>query len=169
MTKGVARQQLGGRGSGLTPRVRRAVEFYVHGLPDRPTETASFDDLAEAVNLTARALCAAWKRPSVQATIAEETRLMRLGERPASVRTMAEIRDSPDLRKTAAGQRVRLQAAQALETDPTEKGGTTVNVGVGVNVSTPGYVIDLSGPDRDRQSQKLTEDMVNPLITPDDL
>ncbi|MGO7424922.1 hypothetical protein ACCT09_35240, partial [Rhizobium ruizarguesonis] len=68
---------------------------------------------------------------------------LRNGERAASIRTIAQIRDDTALKATAAGQNVRLKAADTLAFDRPE---TQVNVQVNNTVNvTPGYVIRIGG------------------------
>lgn len=133
-----------GRGSGLTPRIKSALEAMVFGIDGEAfIANVSIEKAAEHAGITARAIRAAMLKPAVLAHFREQTQLLREGERPANLRTAIEIRDSAALKATAAGQKVRLEAAKQLDADLYENRGLTVNVGV--KVDTPGYVIDLSG------------------------
>jgi hypothetical protein len=148
-----------GRGSGLTPRIKRAIDFYVQGADDAGKPVLRQQDAAEAVGLSARALRAAMLKTPVMAYFREQCAALREGERAASIRTIAEIRDDTALKTNAAGQKVRLTAAERLAFD-TPQTSVNVSVGVGVNVSgeRPGYVIDLSGVDR--RAVPVTDDVV---------
>jgi hypothetical protein len=108
------------KGSGLTKRIRAAVEACVWGLPGHPIdELVSFEAAAAAAGLTARALRAAWKKPAVAAFYRDEYRAMREGQRPANIRALAAIRDDPGLKGSAAGARARVAAAKCSTPIPT--------------------------------------------------
>lgn len=140
------RDKTRGRGSGLTPRVKKAIEALVHGLePDR-TLAVTIEQAAELAGITARALRTARLKPAVEAYYQQQMAALRSGERPASLRTIAAIRDDQMLRKNAAGMKVVLDASKTLAFDPPGQSNINVNVGVGVSGTTPGYVIDLSEP-----------------------
>ncbi|NRP19902.1 hypothetical protein LPJGGPFB_03160 [Ensifer adhaerens] len=137
-----------GRGSGLTPRVRKAVELMVFGKEEDRRANVAIDDAASAVGLSARTLREALLKPAVMRFHQEMYAALRSGEKPASVRVMAAIRDDQSLRRTAAGQKVQLDAAKALAYEPV---GHQVQINTQVNLNgqyvTPGYVIDLSESD----------------------
>ncbi len=139
----LAQPKTSGRGSGLTPRVKKAVELFVFGFEDDKTASVSIASAAEASGLTDRALRAAWQKPAVQAYYQQQMALLRNGEKPASIRTIAAIRDDTGLKNTAAGQRVRLEAAKAFVQDDLTAPATT-NIMINNTIETPGYVIDLS-------------------------
>lgn len=145
------REKLSGRGSGLTPRVRQAVELMVYGRPGDPRARVTLKEAAETVGISERTLKAATLKPAVMAFHQKIYEALRTGEKPASVRVMAAIRDDATLRTTAAGQKVQLDAAKALAYEPPSH---QVQVNTQVNVDgrsvTPGYVIDLR---RDRNSE----------------
>lgn len=131
-----------GKRNGLTPRVRKAIEHLVFGLDDhKPAETLK--EAAEAAGITDRALRAAFLKPAVLAHYRQECKALREGERARNIRVAAEIRDDGKLKQSAAGQKVRLDAARQLDQDLYDQ-NAPINVGVQVNVETPGYVIDLS-------------------------
>lgn len=139
----LAQPKTSGRGSGLTPRVKKAVELFVFGFEDDKTASVSIASAAEASGLTDRALRAAWHKPAVQAYYQQQMAMLRNGEKPASIRTIAAIRDDTGLKSTAAGQRVRLDAAKAFVQDDLAAPATT-NIMINNTIETPGYVIDLS-------------------------
>lgn len=151
-----------GRGSGLTPRVRRAIELIVYGLEEDQTAPVTQQEAAERAGITARALRAAMQKPAVDAFYRAEIAAMRNGEKPASIRAIAAIRDDASLQTNAAGQRVRLEAAKVLAFDPP---GQQVNVQINnrVSVETPGYVIDLT-PDEYRDAPLLEHEGANSII-----
>jgi hypothetical protein len=70
---------------------------------------------------------------------------IRDGERDRNLMTAVEIRDDETMKRSAAGGRVRIEAARFIEG---RDGGIDVNVnvglGIGVNVE-PGYMVDVSG------------------------
>ena len=139
------------KGLGLTPRVRTALEALVFGIDGFPADKPfTLKAAAESANLTPRALREALRKPSVLAFYREQVNLLRAGEHAANLRTAIEIRDDRNLTDSAAGQRVRLLAAQQIDA-PLEQSdkGNGVQVGVAVNVVTPGYVIDYRPPQRE--------------------
>lgn len=137
-----------GRGSGLTPRVKRAIEILVHGLDEDRAAPVTLEAAAERAGITDRALRAARLKPAVETYFQQQMAAMRNGERPASIRAIAAIRDDTALKSNAAGARVRLEAAKTLAFDPP---GQQVNVQVNNTVSvTPGYVLDLRPDDNGR-------------------
>lgn len=140
------RVKTSGRGSGLTPRIKKAIEALVHGLePDRALPV-TIEQAAESAGITARALRTARLKPAVETYYQQQMAALRNGERPASLRTIAAIRDNQTLRKNAAGMKVVLDASKTLAFDPPGQSSINVSVGVGVTGATPGYVIDLSEP-----------------------
>lgn len=151
------RNKLLGRGSGLTPRVRQAVELMIYGRPGDPRARVTLKEAAETVGISERTLKAAVLKPAVMAFHQKIYEALRTGEKPASVRVIAAIRDDVTLRTTAAGQKVQLEAAKALAYEPSSH---QVQVNTQVNVDgrsvTPGYVIDLR---RDKDSATTLDDM----------
>jgi hypothetical protein len=137
--------QSSGRGSGLTPRIKQAIEHLVFGVDGEPGAIVRMQDAAESVGLTCRALRAAMLKPAVEAHYNRQMAAMRNGERAASIRKMVAIRDDAGAMKTPAGMKVVLDASKALAFD-TPASTISVNVGVGLTVGgeKPGYVIDLS-------------------------
>lgn len=133
---------------GLTKRVKLALETLVFGLPDAPQAPVTLKQAADAVGLSERAVRAALTKPNVLGYYQQQVRALRDGERANNIRTAIEIRDSTTLKESAAGQRVRLLAAQRLDADIDQQPGNSVSVNVGIGVQmTPGYVIDLSEPE----------------------
>lgn len=140
------RVKTSGRGSGLTPRIKKAIEALVHGLePDRALPV-TIEQAAESAGITSRALRTARLKPAVEAYYQQQMAALRNGLKPASLRVIEAIRDDPALKSNAAGAKVRLDAAKTLAFDPPGQSNINVNVGVGVGATTPGYVIDLSEP-----------------------
>lgn len=129
---------------GLTKRIRAAIDTLVWGKDE---QVVGWEIAAAAGGISVRSLRDAINKPAVLAYYREQMRALREGHRPANIHTAAEIRDDPALKKTAAGQRVRLAAAALLDADLTQ-GPNAVSVNVGVNVVTPGYVMDLREPDQ---------------------
>jgi hypothetical protein len=141
------RHKATGRGSGLTPKVKAAIEYIVFGKDG--AWFGSMEAAAEAAGISGRTLWAAMLKPAVDAFYSQQLTAYRNGQRAASIRTIAEIRDDPGLKATAAGQNVRLKAADTLAFD--KPGMQVVNHTQINNVSvTPGYVIDLT-PDDDEE------------------
>ncbi|KRB61378.1 hypothetical protein ASE04_21140 [Rhizobium sp. Root708] len=145
------RHKATGRGSGLTASVRTAIEYLVFGKEGEPATILKLEDAASAAGITGRALRAAMLKPSVEQFYQQQVVSLRNGERAASIRTIAQIRDDEKLKATAAGQNVRLKAADTLAFD--KPGTQVVNHTQINNVNvTPGYVIDLT-PDTDDEAR----------------
>lgn len=149
------RQKQSGRGSGLTPRVRQAIDRLVFGDEAQPTAIVRLMDAATFAGLQPRALRVAMLKPAVDAYYQRQMIALRNGERAASLRTIAEIRDDPALKGNAAGATARLKAAERLLYDPPGQ-SVQVNVGVAVQATvTPGYVIDLTPEDEEERRAAL--------------
>ena len=130
---------------GLTPRIRRAIDIIVHGPDDGGAAPATMAQAAKLAGLSPRSLQKAFDKPSVLSYYKAQMRLLRDGHRPANVRSLAEIRDDPALKSSAAGARARVAAIAQLETDPDVRAGINIDIHSTVNVTEKaGYVIDLS-------------------------
>ncbi len=154
------RQKASGRGSGLTPRVKQAIELIVFGDDLGPATRQK--EAAERVGMGISSLRAALAKPAVDAYYRQQLTLYRNGERAQSLRTMAEIRDDPSLKGNAAGATARLKAAERLAFDQPGQ-AVNVNVGVDVSVTTPGYVIDLTEPEQPKIIDHRTDDAILPV------
>ncbi len=154
------RQKTSGRGSGLTPRVKQAIELIVYGDDLGPATRQK--EAAERVGMGLSSLRAALAKPAVDAYYRQQLALYRNGERAQSLRTMAEIRDDPALKGNAAGATARLKAAERLAFDQPGQ-AVNVNVGVDVSVTTPGYVIDLTEPERPKVIEHRKDDVILPV------
>lgn len=156
--KSKPRSTMSKKGLGLTPRVRQALEALVFGIDGLPADKPVTLKLAsESANLTPRALREALRKPAVLAFYREQVNLLRAGEHAANLRTAIEIRDDKQLTDSAAGQRVRLLAAQQIDLPMEDRSqSNSVSVGVAVNVTTPGYVIDTRGASRGDQAIDVT-------------
>lgn len=131
-----------GRGSGLTPRVKLAIDLLVFGDESDLTAVMRLPDASARAQLTPRALRAAMLKPAVDAYYQRQMVALRNGERAASIRTIAAIRDDATLKGNAAGATARLKAAASLAFDP--PGAAQVSVQVNTNTTvTPGYMIRL--------------------------
>ncbi len=138
--------------------------MLVFGKDGEPTAIIRMKDAADAVGISSRALRAALLKPSVDAYYQQQVVALRNGERAASIRTIAEIRDDPAMKATAAGQTVRLKAADSLAFDrPGQQiiNNTQINNNLSV---TPGYVLDLRPDPVPARVQEY-----DGLITVDDL
>ncbi len=153
------RQKTSGRGSGLTPKVRKAIEALV--FDDSLAPATRLKEAAERIGIGVSSLRAAMLKPAVDAYYRQQLALYRNGERAQSLRTLAEIRDDPRLKGSAAGATAQIKAAERLAFDQTGQ-AVNVNVGVDVNVATPGYVIDLTEPDRPKVIEHRTDEIVVP-------
>lgn len=154
------RNKASGRGSGLTPRVKRAIELLVFGDEHECTAIMRLQDAADLAGIKARALRYAMLKPAVDAFYQQQLISLRNGERAASLRTLAEIRDDPKLKENAAGATARIKAAERLAFDqPGQQ--VTINTQVNVNGApvTPGYVIDLT---EDTHRQIEHDDTITP-------
>ena len=128
-----------GRGSGATPKVKSAIELLVFG------ELEPKDRLrqaAEGVGLSVRALRAAMLKPAVDTYYKQQLANYRNGLKASALNTVENIMADPQLMNTAAGAKVRLDAAKTALNDDAAS-GISVHVNTQVNV-TPGYVIDLT-------------------------
>lgn len=130
---------------GLTPRIRKAVDFMVFGHPERPGENLTGQQVAGLVGLTWRTLREALAKPVVKRYFNDCYNSLREAEKPASVRVAANVRDDKNLNGNAAGRRTQLEAAKLLLHEPAN---TSVQVNQQFNTITgqpivPGYTIDL--------------------------
>jgi hypothetical protein len=148
-----AKKPMSGRGSGLTPRIKKAIEAYAHGIDADGNLLDSQEDVAAAAGISARALRAALLKPAVMAYYRDQCVLFREMKRAPALRVIAEMLDDATLKASPAGQKVRLTAAERIAFD-TPNTSVNVNVGVGVSVNgeKAGYVIDLT-PSRERTEQ----------------
>lgn len=118
----------------LTPRVQAAIQALVWG------EATSLKKAAEIAQLTDRALQEAFTKPEVKAHYQKELEVLRNGGRARSIRVGLELMDDAKLKKTAAGQKVRLESAKFILDDPADRAGG-VHVNVGVSIQSPGYQV----------------------------
>ncbi|MGY5803380.1 hypothetical protein ACXHMN_18785 [Rhizobium sp. LEGMi12c] len=144
------RQKMSGRGSGLTPKVRKAIEAIVYGIDG--ADVSTMKAAAVAAGLSDKALRDAFKKPSVLAHFrgAVQTRQEMLKAR--SVDTLEGIMTDKKLMETPAGAKVRLDAAKSVLQEPASS-QMNIQVNVGQQV-TPGYVIDLSHREEWREERK---------------
>ncbi len=134
------RQKPSGRGSGLTPKVRRAIEILI-SADDLNLKNMN-DDAAERAGISGRALKAALQKPSVRRFMNEQIEIYREGLKAVAVRTIGDVMTDPMLKTTATGARVRLDAAKTVLID---NAGAPINLHVNTQVNvTPGYAIDLT-------------------------
>lgn len=147
------RQKMSGRGSGLTPRVKQAIELIVFGDDLGPATRQK--EAAERVGLSERGLRLALTKPAVDAFYKQQIALYRNGERAQSLRTLAEIRDDPKLKGNAAGATARIKAAERLAFDqPGQTSQTNIQVNVDGRQVTPGYVIRIDRSNDQRESSR---------------
>lgn len=144
------RQKPSGRGSGLTPKVRKAIEILI--CADDLDPKKANEQAAERAGISGRSLKAALDKPSVRKFYNQQIEIYREGLKAVAVRTIGDVMTDPMLKATAAGARVRLDAAKtALIDNP----GAAINLHVNTQVNvTPGYVIDLT------EQAKATVDVV---------
>ncbi|NTI62124.1 hypothetical protein G6L85_11475 [Agrobacterium rhizogenes] len=150
------RQKTSGRGSGLTPRVRKAVEAIVYGVDG--AEISTMKEAAGVAGLSDKALRDAFKKPSVLAHYRDAVRTRQEVLKARAVDTLEGIMTDKKLMDTPTGGKVRLDAAKAVLQEPAS---AQVNVQVNNTVSvTPGYVIriDRSKDARGRQPVIPTEE-----------
>lgn len=119
------RQKPSGRGSGLTPKVRKAIEILVSA--DDLNSKNMNDDAAERAGISGRALNAALQKPSVRRFMNEQIEIYREGLKAVAVRTIGDVidlrrdKDSAvrrDGRDRAALCDVRYSPPKVLEHDP---------------------------------------------------
>jgi hypothetical protein len=134
------RQKPSGRGSGLTPKVRKAIEILVSADDLNPKNMN--DDAAERAGISGRALKAAFQKPSVRRFMNKQVEIYREGLKAVAVRTIGDVMTDLMLKTTAAGARVRVDAAKtALAENP----GSNINLHVNMQVNiTPCSAIDLT-------------------------
>lgn len=129
-----------GRGSGLTRKVREAIELLVFGTDLEPKNR--LEQAAEAAGISSRALRAAMLKPSVDTYYKRQLHAYREGLKAVALNTVEDVMTDPKLMGNAAGRKTQLDAAKlALNEGP----GSGINVQVNTQVNvTPGYVIDLT-------------------------
>lgn len=133
--KGAGRQPMT-----LSKRVRAAIEVMIGEAVDRPTAAAR-------VGLSDTSLRLAFRNPVVMAHWNSELAALRDSEKVRTLRTLVEVRDDETLKASAAGQKVRIDAAKALDGLGQAAGG--VHVQVNNNLATqvnqqPGYVVAVN-------------------------
>lgn len=130
-----------GRGSGLTPKIRRAIELMVFG-DEHGKRYPSDREAAAAANVTLRTLREAMRKPAVEAHYNAQMVAKRHGLKAIGLGVIEDVMTNDDLRKTAAGNKVRTDAAKVVLVDAAD---AQVNIQINNSVKvTPGYVIDLS-------------------------
>jgi hypothetical protein len=129
----------------LPPRARQLIELMVIG--HRGSGPLPMEQAAAIMGIKIPTARDYFRRPGAVAYYDQLVTDMRTGERARNVRVAIDIRDDRAMSESAAGNRVRLEAARYIDGEPAN-GGVTVNVGINNQVS-PGYVIDVSsvGPD----------------------
>ncbi|TDX88465.1 hypothetical protein EDE05_102442 [Neorhizobium sp. R1-B] len=109
---------------------------------DDGTMYASDREAAPAAGLSVRALRAAMLKPSVEAYHRQQLIAKRNGMKALGLNTIEGVMTDPELKKTAAGAKVRVDAAKVVLVDPP---GAQVNLQINNNLNvTPGYVLDLT-------------------------
>lgn len=129
-----------GRGSGLTRRVREAIDLLVFGTNLEPKNR--LEQAAESAGISARSLRAAMLKPSVDTYYKRQLHAYREGLKAVALNTVEDVMTDPKLMGNAAGAKVRVDAAK-LALNENAGSGVNVHVNTQVNV-TPGYVIDLT-------------------------
>ncbi len=157
------RKKATGRGSGVTPRVRRAIEAIVYGVDG--ADISTMKEAAVAAGLSDKALRDAFKKPSVLAHFREAVQTRQEMLKARSVDTLEGIMTDAKLKETPAGAKVRLDAAKAVLQEPASS-QTNIQVNVGGQHVTPGYVIDLSGPKEKRLAYLEEAARKNDLVVP---
>ncbi|WP_412063757.1 hypothetical protein [Rhizobium sp. SYY.PMSO] len=135
------RQKTSGRGSGVTPKVRRAIEAIVYGVDG--ADISTMKEAAAAAGLSDKALRDAFKKPSVLAYYRDSVGTRQEMLKARSVDTIEGIMVDKKLMDTPAGAKVRLDAAKSVLHEPASS-QTNIQVNVDGRHVTPGYVIDLS-------------------------
>jgi hypothetical protein len=151
------RQKVSGRGSGLTPRVRKAVEAIVYGVDG--AEISTQKAAAAVAGLSIEALRAALKKPAVLAHYRESVRMRQEMLKARSVDTIEGIMTDAKLMDTPAGAKVRLDAAKSVLQEPASS-QTNIQVNVDGRQVTPGYVIriDRSKDMRESRPERRAEE-----------
>lgn len=124
---------------------KQGITLKCKGKTKRAVEAMVFDALprkaaADKVGMSDVTLRTALTKPHVAAYLNECMEVLRSGARPQALNQIV------DLSQKAESDRVKLDASKYLDgMDRTvHQQGAQVNVGVQVNVETPGYVIDLT-------------------------
>jgi len=112
------------------PKVFDLIQAWVH-------DRMPFHDACKAAGIRVNTARALLRDPKVRQRYRHEMDVLRESERVPSIHRLAHLRDH------AKSERIQLEAARVLATDP-ESGSAGASVSVNVNF-TPGYVIDLSG------------------------
>lgn len=151
----------------LAPKHRLLIDYIVNGCPHEsaanligrnagePLELIEAADLLHIKRRNARQLA---KEPVFQRALAAELQSFREGHKAEALREVVRVMRA-DGQGKAADRKVKLTAASMLLGDAIAQQGQTnvsVQVGVGVAVQTPGYVIDLSGAQADQPTNQQT-------------
>lgn len=144
------RQKMSGRGSGLTRKVKLAIEAIVFGVDG--ADISTMKAAAVVAGLSDKALRDAFKKPSVLAHYRDAVRTRQEVLKARSVDTIEGIMTDTKLMDTPAGAKVRLDAAKSVLQEPASS-QTNIQVNVDGRQVTPGYVIriDRSKDARGRQ------------------
>lgn len=144
-----------GRGSGLTPRVRKAIDLMIFG-DDTGKFYPSDREAAEAAGLSVRSLRTALLKPSVEAYHRRQLIGKRNGLKALALHTIEDVMTDVELKKTAAGAKVRVDAAKTSLHEPV---GNQIQVNTQVNVNghvvTPGYVIRIDRTNDTKTAQQI--------------
>jgi hypothetical protein len=127
----------------LPRRAAELVELMVLGDPDRPLDgPMSLEQAAARMGIKAKSTGRFYLNlPNARSYFNSLCEKLREGEVPRNLWAAIGIRDDQEMKKTAAGNRVRLEAIKSIE----KRDGTGVNVSVNVGGAeiVPGYLVAL--------------------------
>ncbi|MDJ1633205.1 hypothetical protein [Rhizobium rhizogenes] len=158
-----ARQKMSGRGSGLTPKVKLAIEAIVFGVDG--ADISTMKAAAVVAGLSDKALRDAFKKPSVLAHYRDAVRTRQEVLKARAVDTLEGIMTDKKLMDTPTGGKVRLDAAKAVLQEPASS-QTNIQVNVDGRQVTPGYVIRIDRSKDGRGRQPVIPAEENDLVLP---
>jgi len=121
------RPALGKRRVALPPRVAQQIELMIFGDVDANLAPMSLREAARHMGISERTARKYLRHSGGRAHYLACLALLRDSERARNLHTAIDIRDDPEMKKSAAGNRARIEAARFLEGEP--EGDRRVNPG----------------------------------------
>ena len=147
------RPALGKKAPDIPPRAKQLIELMTVGPADGSAPPMTLDQAAVRMGIKRSTAAYYFRLPGARSFYLQILQDLREGERVQNLHAAVGIRDDDEMKKTAAGNRVRLEAVRFLEN---RDGGITINntVGVGVNL-TPGYQVAIPAEYADKAMEIL--------------
>jgi hypothetical protein len=101
----------------MPPRARQLVELMTMGTPDGSRPPMRLPEAAAFMGIKLDTGAQYFRHPAARAHYLKLVADLKAGELVANYRTAVEIRDDPDMKKSAAGNRQRIEAIRVLEGD----------------------------------------------------